>query len=77
MKRGLFLNGIVIMEEMGGEFNGVNFNKMSKEEKRDWAIRFTNTLLESQKKPLETGEGQHERNFDVKPEESQVAPLKQ
>lgn len=48
-----------IMGEFKGNFNGVDFNKMTKHERSDWAIKFTNTLLESQKKPQETGDGQH------------------
>ena len=34
-------------------------------------------LLELKKEPLETGEGQHNRNVDVKPDKSKVAPLKE
>jgi len=41
-----------IMGEFKGNFNGVDFNKMKDNERSDWAIKFTNTLLESQKKPL-------------------------
>ena len=46
-----------IMNEFGGVFNGVDFNKMTKEERADWSIRFTNTLG----KIMETGEYQHSR----------------
>ncbi len=38
-----------IMNEYKGNFNGVDFNKMSEGDRKDWAINFTNTLLESQK----------------------------
>jgi RHS repeat-associated protein len=64
----------VILNEMGGEFNGVNFKDMSPIEQKDWAIQYTNTLLESisekngeksdkvKEKKQETGGGQHGRD---------------
>lgn len=62
----------IIMDEMGGNFNGVDFNAMSETERSDWAIQFTNTLLNDMKQDLETGAGQHGRSHgdsstDVKP----------
>ena len=62
-----------IMSEFGGQFNGVDFNAMSKDERSDWAIRFTNTLFSGSKQ--ETGEGQHGRNSSTKPSHT-LDPLK-
>lgn len=62
-----------IMNEFGGSFNGVDFNAMSKEERSDWAIRFTNTLFSGSK--VETGECQHGRNCSTKPSHT-LDPLK-
>jgi RHS repeat-associated protein len=64
-----------IMSEFKGEFNGINFNEMDQQQRSDWAIQFTNTLLQSQNKPLETGEGQHDRKPSDKPENKTVEPL--
>ena len=66
-----------IMHEYNGYFNEINFNEFSYKERLDWAIRFTNTLLQSQKKSLETGEGQHERSPNETPNKEDVAPLTQ
>jgi hypothetical protein len=57
----------VIMNEFNGQFNGVDFAKMTKQERADWSIQFTNTLLQSKNEPLETGKGQHGRKADEKP----------
>jgi hypothetical protein len=65
----------VIMNEMSGEFNGVNFNDMTENQRSDWAIGFTNTLLQSQNQSLETGQGQHNRSSDNTPDKKDVAPL--
>ncbi len=56
-----------IMNEYGGVFNGMDFNKMSDEERSDWAIRFTNTLYSTNSNKQETGEGQHGRNDSTSP----------
>ncbi len=56
-----------IMNEFGGNFNGVDFNNMSKEERSDWAIRFTNTLFKQGSNDQETGGGQHGRAASVTP----------
>lgn len=63
-----------IMNELGGEFNGVDFNSMTNDERSDWAIRFTNTLFSGNN--LETGEGQHGRGSSTRPTHT-LAPLKQ
>jgi hypothetical protein len=65
----------VIMNEMNGEFNGVNFNDMTESQRSDWAIGFTNTLLQSQNQSLETGQGQHGRGSGNTPDKKDVAPL--
>ena len=65
----------VIMSEMNGEFNGVNFNDMTKSERSDWAIGFTNTLLQSQNQSLETGQGQHGRGSGDTPDKKDVTPI--
>ncbi|MBK7682325.1 MAG: RHS repeat-associated core domain-containing protein [Bacteroidetes bacterium] len=65
----------VIMNEMKGEYNGVNFNDMTETQRSDWAIRFTNTLLQSQNQSLETGQGQHGRESGTAPNKNDVAPL--
>jgi hypothetical protein len=57
-----------IMKEMDGKFNGQDFNKMTKTERSDWAIQYTNTLLQSLKQPLESGGGQHDRKPGVNPD---------
>jgi hypothetical protein len=67
----------VIMNEMGGEFNGVNFNDMTETERDDWAIKYTNTLLKSKGYSLETGKGQHGRKKEETPEDENVEPLDQ
>jgi len=51
----------VIMNEMGGKFNDVDFNQMTPTQRSDWSINYTNTLLRSVNIPLETGTGQHGR----------------
>ena len=76
-----FAHAIVntIMEEFDGIYkdgdNIIDFNKMDDKQKEDWAIQFTNTLLQSQNKPLETGKGQHGRSRDQAPSSTTVAPL--
>jgi RHS repeat-associated protein len=65
----------VIMNEMNGEFNGVNFNDMTETQRDDWAIGFTNTLLQSQNQSLETGQGQHGRGSGNSPDKKDVAPI--
>jgi RHS repeat-associated protein len=65
----------VIMNEMGGKFNDVIFEDMTEKERVDWAIRYTNTLLQSNKKPLETGKQQHDRKENDVLDKSEVAPL--
>jgi hypothetical protein len=67
-----FGHGIVnvIMNEMGGVFNGVDFNKMTEQERSDWSIRFTNTLMKSQGNTQETGEGQHGKKASERPKNS-------
>jgi hypothetical protein len=65
----------IIMDEYEGKFNDINFKELTKEEQLDWAIRFTNTILEDMNKDLETGQIQHGRKSDEKPDEEQVAPL--
>lgn len=49
----------MIMSDYGGNFNGVDFNLMSPQERSDWAIRYTNTLLKDKGANLENGSGQH------------------
>ena len=73
-----FAHAIVytIMNEMGGQFNGTDFNKMNKQERSDWAIRYTNTLIESKGQSIETGAGQHNRDIKDTPDKSKVEPLK-
>lgn len=56
-----------IMNEFGGSFNGVDFNKMSNEERSDWAIRYTNTLFKQGSNDQETGGGQHGRAVSATP----------
>ena len=63
-----------IMSEFGGKFEGINFNDMTKEERSDWAIRFTNTLFGVKSGKAETGEGQHGRDDDTRPSSS-LAPI--
>lgn len=67
-----FGHGIVnvIMNEMGGVFNGTDFNKMTEQERSDWSIRFTNTLMNSQGNTQETGEGQHTKKASERPKNS-------
>jgi hypothetical protein len=67
-----FGHGIVntIMNEMGGNFNGTDFNKMTELERSDWSIRFTNTLMKSQGNTLETGDGQHGQTASQRPKDS-------
>jgi uncharacterized protein RhaS with RHS repeats len=60
----------VIMNEMGGVFNGTDFNKMTEQERSDWSIRFTNTLMKSQGNTQETGEGQHGQTAKERPKNS-------
>jgi RHS repeat-associated protein len=55
-----------IMMEFGGQFNGVDFNKMTEGQRADWSIRFTNTLRKSNNQSQETGEGQHKRKPNEK-----------
>jgi len=64
----------MIMQNYGGKFNGVDFNKLSKEERADWAIQYTNTLLKDKGENLENGIGQHGRDIGIG---SNVPPLKQ
>jgi len=64
-----------IISEFGGQFNGIDFREMDQQQRSDWAIRFTNTLLQSQKMPLETGAGQHDRKAGDKPLINSVSPL--
>lgn len=72
-----FAHAIVktINVEMDGVFNGVDFKAMSPQQQTDWAIRFMNTLNQSQKMPMETGAGQHGRNEDQRPASEDVKPL--
>ena len=67
-----FGHGIVnvIMNEMGGVFNGTDFNKMTEQERSDWSIRFTNTLMKSQGKTQENGEGQHDKKASERSKDS-------
>ena len=65
----------IIMNEFGGNFNGVNFNSLSKEEKSDWTIRLTNTLRAHFNEKMETGEGQHDRKEYEEPKKA-LDPLK-
>jgi RHS repeat-associated protein len=60
----------VIMNEMGGVFNGTDFNKMTEQERSDWSIRFTNTLMKSQNNTQENGEGQHGQTANQRPKNS-------
>ncbi len=45
------------MNEFGWNFNGVDFSKLTPEEKMDWLIRFNNTVFNQN----EDGVGQHKR----------------
>lgn len=64
-----------IMSEFKGEFNGIDFNQMTREQRSDWAIQYTNTLLQAFKKALETGKGQHDREPNEAPTDSTVEPI--
>lgn len=64
------LNTIIF--EMDGKFNGIDFNKLTPQERSDWAIRFTNTLLESKGENLESGAGQH---GDIAPRTESLQPI--
>jgi hypothetical protein len=72
-----FAHAIVntIMSEFKGVFNGIDFNKLNEQQRSDWAIRFTNTLLESRGEPLEDGAGQHDRNSEQRPSGEDIKPL--
>lgn len=59
-----------VMSEFGGKLGGIDFNKMTIEERSDWAIRFTNTLFGAKSSKAETGEGQHGRNDKTRPSSS-------
>jgi len=64
-----------IMTEFNGEFNGIKFDAMTKQQRSDWAIQFTNTLLQSLQSPLETGVGQHGKTRSHKSNNNEVLPL--
>ncbi len=55
-----------------GQFIGVDFNEMTRQGQSDWAIQYTNTLMESEGNNLDTGAGQHGRTIDEIPSQ----PLK-
>jgi len=65
----------IIINRLNGKYKDIDFNNMSPTQREDWAIRFTNTLLEAINKPLETGDGQHRRNDGEKPPKNDVRPL--
>lgn len=71
-------HGIVntIMSEFGGKFNGVDFNKMSSQERSDWVIRFTNSIYKNRSSNQETGAGQHGRKNNEQSSQP-LEPLKQ
>jgi RHS repeat-associated protein len=56
--------------------NPILFIDIDGEKFGDYAIRFTNTLLKSLNKTLETGAGQHGRDKGKKPPKEDVSPLK-
>jgi hypothetical protein len=58
------------MNEFGGTLNGIDFGKMTAEERSDWSIRFTNTIMKANGKTQETGESQHGRGAKDKPKGS-------
>ena len=60
----------VIMNEMGGMYNGTDFNNMTELERDDWSIRFTNTLMKSQGNTQENGENQHGKKASERPKNS-------
>jgi len=68
----------VIMKEFKGQFNGVDFTKMTSIQREDWAIRYTNTLLKGKfLAPQENGAGQHGRTQNVKAAPADVTPITQ
>jgi hypothetical protein len=58
------------MNEFSGKFNDVDFNSMTLQERTDWAIRFDNTLNKALGQPQETGQGQHNRKENEKPDKA-------
>ncbi|MCH2199563.1 MAG: hypothetical protein MK081_12350 [Flavobacteriales bacterium] len=67
----------IIKYEMGGEFNGVDFNAMTSEEQSDWSIRWTNTVLKDKGETLESGAGQHGRSATEYKSKSELKPIEQ
>lgn len=66
----------IMLKEMGGNFEGTDFNMLSSQQQDDFSTRVSNTTRADKNKKLESGTGQHGRDDTTTPPKSDVAPLK-